>query len=254
MDIKSLDATYDNIIVAIRAYGNLLISRKQLFKFLEKFGDEKAVIYEKNYQRIKKMESLRHQTIGERKLEVVYIMGPSGSGKTTVGKYIAEQLKYDYFVSGSGEDFLDSYDKEECIILDDFRAGTMRFSEFLKFIDNNTNSSVKSRYNNKDVSNCKLIIITSVFEPAKLYKVTNVDDSDEENPNQEPLEQLMRRLKHKVYSIEGDILWCQHNDEEKVPFIDMKKVYEYFGIDLNKKDDSSLMDSLKQDVNDGNIF
>lgn len=246
--------SYDRLVQLIYDYGNLKCTRKQLFDFLTSL-DNGAQLYHKYRKLIDDMTKLRHnKTSNTRKMEVVYIMGPSGSGKTTVAKYFAEQLHYDYFVSGSGEDILDGYDKEECIILDDYRATTMRFSEFLKFIDNHTNSSVKSRYNNKDVSNCKIIFITSVFEPAKLYKVTNIEESDEETPNIEPLEQLMRRLKHKVYTIEGGILWCQHNDEAKEPFVDMNKVYEYFGIDLNKKDDSSLMDSLKQDVNDGNIF
>lgn len=246
---------YDKLTQLIYDYGNLKCTRKQLFDFISSLGDYGAHLFHKNRKLIDDMTKLRHsKTSNIRNMEVVYIMGPSGSGKTTVAKYLAEQLHFDYFVSGSGDDILDGYDKEECIILDDYRATTMRFSEFLKFIDNHTNSSVKSRYNNKDVSNCKIIFITSVFEPAKLYKVTNVEDSDEETPNIEPLEQLMRRLKHKVYTIEGNILWCQHNDEDKEAFIDMNKVYEYFGIDLNKKDDSSLMDSLKQDVNDGNIF
>ena len=55
--------------------------------------------------------------IKERNLEVVYITGGSGSGKTLSAKYFAEKFGYDSFVSGSGDDFLDGYDKEECLII-----------------------------------------------------------------------------------------------------------------------------------------
>lgn len=246
MDISNYGI--DQVWHVIGLYGELKISKKQLYSFLRKF-DGYSAIFSKVSREIDKMEKLRARTIQDtRNLEVVYLVGPAGSGKTTAAKFFAENAGYDYFVTGSGEDILDSYDKEEAIILDDYRATTMRFSEFLKFIDNHTNSSIKSRYNNKDISNCKVMFITSVFEPAKLYKVTNVED-DESNTNEEPLEQLMRRLKHKVYFIENDRIYVQHNDEPKQYFMDMQQIFDYFHIDRTKSDDSSFMDKFKKEPN-----
>ena len=229
---------------ALWAYGRLDISKKQFMSFLETFGQDMPNIFDKNYKTFNRMKELRHTLVRDhRQLEVMYITGGSGLGKTTAAKYIAEQLHYDYFVSGSGEDILDGYDKEECIILDDYRPNVMSFSELLKFLDNHTNSSVKSRYVNKDISNCKLIVITSIVEPDQLYRITSATDESSQS-YQEPLEQLMRRLKHTVYTIILGVLWKKHNEEQE-PFIMMDDIFKYFNIDLSKKDDTSLVDSLK---------
>ena len=139
-----------NIEREIDNYANLRITKKQFYSKLQSV-DNGFELYHDKYSSITKAEKYRANILKERNLEVIYVCGPSGSGKTTFGKYLAAKLNYDPFVSGSGDDFLDGYDKEECIILDDFRAGTMKFSELLKFIDNNTGSSVKSRYYNKDI-------------------------------------------------------------------------------------------------------
>jgi len=72
----------------------------------------------------------------------------------------------------------------------------MKFAELLKMLDNNTNSSVRSRYYNKDISNCKLIVLTSIMKPDELYSFFK-DDSGESN--QEPIEQFYRRIKHHFY-------------------------------------------------------
>ena len=167
----------------INNYANLKISRKKL---INQISFEEYVKYS---SKINKAEEYRSMTVKDRNLEVVYIHGSSGSGKTTLAKYLSEQLGFDYFVSGSGDDILDSYDKEECIILDDFRAGSMKFMEVLKFLDNNTNSSVKSRYNNKDISNCKIIFITTVIKPSELYKSFSSDEGVNE-----PAKQFYRRI------------------------------------------------------------
>ena len=243
-DITTTPVEYRYVDAAFYAYGRLEISQEQLFIYLKKFGEEYAAIFKESETLFKKMKELRHLTTSKnRNMEVVYIMGSSGSGKTTVAKYLADQKHFDYFISGTGEDFMDGYDKQECIVLDDFRAGTMRFSELLKFLDNHTNSSVKSRYNNKDVSNCKLVIITSVFEPSKLYKVTSGDEGEEAGSNQEPLEQLMRRLKHTVYEVKDNYLWKNYEGTSK-KVLPIQKVYDYFGIDPTKTDDDSILDDL----------
>ena len=124
---------------------------------------------------------------GDRVMECIFITGKSGSGKTTYAKKIADDKGYSYFVSGSSNDALDGYLGQDCIILDDLRSSSFSLSDLLKMLDNNTNSSVKSRYRNK-VLQCKLLIITSVLSIDQFYK--NVFESSEE-----PIIQFKRRCK-----------------------------------------------------------
>lgn len=231
----------------IADYANLKISRKQLY---EKLSWE---LYDMNEKSINKAEKYRSYNLQKRNLEVLYITGLSGSGKTTYAKYLASLKHFDYFVSGSGEDFLDGYDKEECIILDDFRGGTMKFSELLKMLDNNTNSSVRSRYYNKDISNCKLMIITSIFQPNELYGFMskNDDEDDDKEKMKEPCEQLYRRLKHHFLKIEDDIIREYEVRDTTIRYKEViwgkiSTIFKELGIDKDKVDDTSMFDSLRE--------
>lgn len=123
---------------------------------------------------------------GDRQLDVIYISGTSGSGKTTYAKHLCSQKGFSFFITGSGDDILDGYKGQDCIILDDVRSSSMRFSEFIKMLDNNSDSPVKSRYFNKTLTECKLLIITTIYELDKFYKMFNEQD--------EPLLQFKRRL------------------------------------------------------------
>lgn len=123
---------------------------------------------------------------GSRELDVIFITGNSGCGKTAFAKWLAEKKGLPFFVTGSGEDFMDGYKGQDCLILDDIRGSSMKFSEFIKLCDNHTDSNVKSRYKNKYLTECKLLIITSVFGVDDFYK--NVfQESDE------PIVQFKRR-------------------------------------------------------------
>lgn len=133
-----------------------------------------------------------------RKMDVIMIYGPGGIGKTAYAKMLAETKGFDsadIFVSSSGEDILCGYKGEGCIIVDDFRKEQMSFVEFLKMTDNNTNSSVRSRYTNKDISNCKLMIVTSIYSLETLF----VGNSGED------MVQLYRRFKLQL-KIEADTI------------------------------------------------
>lgn len=165
---------------AISLYANCKKSKKDLNALLT-FED-----YLRFEKEIRLATQYRMERVRERDMQVLYINGLSGSGKTTLAKYFAISKGYDYFVTGSGKDILDGYDKEECIIVDDLRGDVFTKAELMKFIDNNTNSSVKSRYKNKDISMCKLMIITSVKSPNTLY---NWDEDTEDS-----FKQLTRRL------------------------------------------------------------
>ena len=85
----------------------------------------------------------------ERNTEVIYITGPAGCGKTTLAKKIATERGLAYFVSSGSNDIMDGYGQQPCLIIDDARPSSMGLSDFLKLLDNNTPSSVKSRYKNK---------------------------------------------------------------------------------------------------------
>lgn len=232
---------YIDTLELINQYAELIVSKKKLMSYLS-FKDYSN---SKIRTRIKAAQEYRHMKIADRNLEVVYFTGNSGSGKTTAAKYFAEKLNYDYFISGSGDDIFDGYDKEECIILDDFRAGTMRFMETLKMLDNNTNSSVKSRYVNKDLSNCKLIIITSISKPSELYH--KLSDTE----NQEPAEQFYRRLKHHYFQVSDDGELVEYSlkmdsfeKETGKSLGNIHKIFEELGIDPSKVDLTSKLDTF----------
>lgn len=167
----------------------------------------------------------------DRDMKVIYINGPAGSGKTTLAKFIGTSQGYDIFISGSGNDPFDGYDNEECIILDDLRADVFTKAELFKLLDNNTNSSVKSRYFNKAITRCRLLIITSIKSPQGLYSWEGVEG--------EPFAQLARRLSFSYLLIlpNGIINEVVLNSEDplngnpsvkKAPFT-MELVQSYFG-------------------------
>ena len=99
----------------------------------------------------------------DRDIDVIFITGTPGAGKTFYAKKLCEQLKYDYCISSSSNDPCQDYMGQNALILDDLRDTTFKhFEDLLKFLDNNTASSVRSRFANK-VFNGKLIIITSTI-------------------------------------------------------------------------------------------
>lgn len=152
----------------------------------------------------------RNQQAGKttRDMSVIYISGTSGSGKTLYAKSIAERKGYSLFVSGSGDDFLDGYAGQECIILDDFRGSDFKFSSMLKLLDNNCNTSVKSRYHNKDISECKLLIITCVYDIDEFYsKVFSEED--------EPILQFKRRCGIYLKMTDSQIQIYQYDKNKK---------------------------------------
>lgn len=125
-----------------------------------------------------------------RKMECVFITGSTGTGKTTYAKKIADDKGYSYFVSSSTNDILDGYKGQDVIILDDLRNYSMHLVDLLKLLDNNTSSTVKSRFKNKFIE-CKMIIITTVFDIEHFYQ--NLEGSIDE-----PIQQFKRRCKTYV--------------------------------------------------------
>nr|WP_011005973.1 Rep family protein [Aster yellows phytoplasma]BAB79697.1 replication protein [Aster yellows phytoplasma] len=166
--------------------------------------------YENNiyYTAIKKAFERRIDFLEEikREMECVFITGMSGSGKTTLAKKIAEDNGYRAYISSASNDVLDNYKGQECIILDDLRSYCLVLSDLLKMLDNNTASSVKSRYKNK-VLECKLIIITTV---------KSIDDFFDDIFNKdESITQLKRRCKFHIKIDSKYIYTSVWNDVDK---------------------------------------
>lgn len=130
-----------------------------------------AAMYIKHRREIDTAFQYRADSIREanRNMRCIYISGGSGTGKTTYAKELAVKQGYSIFVSSGSNDPLDGYEGQDCIILDDLRPSCMGLSDLLKMLDNNTASTVKSRYKNK-VLECKLIIITTTLGIERFFK------------------------------------------------------------------------------------
>ena len=99
----------------------------------------------------------------DRQMNVIYIYGGSGTGKTTYAKQLAINKGLSCYISSGSNDPLDGYKGQDCLILDDIRPGDFLLSDFLKILDNNTQSTVKSRYKNK-LLECQYLIVTTSFD------------------------------------------------------------------------------------------
>ncbi len=100
----------------------------------------------------------------DRNLDVIFVDGASGLGKTGIGKVFATQRGYSCFISSVGSDMFDGYANEEVVVFDDIRDDCgLTFAQFLKTIDNHTNSRGKSRFRNKNLTFCKTMFITTTL-------------------------------------------------------------------------------------------
>ena len=156
-------------------------------------------------------------TFIDRFIQVMFVTGESGTGKTTFARQFVEKLNYfdivpkeywrkssksedkekmfrhlDYGVSGSSNDAFENYKGEDVYILDDMRDDSFSFTDLLKFLDNHTNSPVKSRYQNKCFFGV-LLIITSKQALSDWYKGDGKDKLDSAT-----LKQLYRRISNYV--------------------------------------------------------
>ena len=147
--------------------------------------DEKIPLFNK----LKKLWELYCQSLAlntDRNVSVVFITGKGGTGKTYYAKKMLEKMGLDYCVSSSSNDPFQDYMGQKAIILDDMRDRSFFLDDLLKILDNNTGSSVKSRFNNK-VFNGDVIVITSSVPIRFWYYDKKCDDYDS-------LIQLYRRI------------------------------------------------------------
>lgn len=151
-------------------------------------------------------EKLAQET--ERTMNVMYFYGAAGTGKTTWAKEVARKKGYSVFVSGSSNDPLQGYIGQECVIIDDIRGSDWKINDLLKLLDNHTISMVRSRYSNKYMNDCKLMILTSVESIEDLYRGLKESQS-------EPIEQLKRRCTDLVQFDERYITAYHYSEGEK---------------------------------------
>lgn len=147
--------------------------------------EEKTKAFTK-LEKLWKIECQRLCMNSDRKLDVIFISGLSGTGKTSYAKYFLKKLGYDYCVSSSNNDPFQDYLGQKAIILDDLRDSAFEFDDLLKILDNNTSSSVRSRFSNK-VFNGSMIIITSSVPIRFWYRNIRLNGSEDMN-------QLYRRI------------------------------------------------------------
>ncbi|MCD7728693.1 MAG: hypothetical protein LUI60_02110 [Clostridia bacterium] len=152
----------------------------------------------------------------DRNIDVVFICGKGGTGKTYYAKKLLKSLGYDFCISSSSNDPFQDYLGQKGIILDDLRDRVFEnFEDLLKILDNNTMSSVASRFNNK-VFNGKMIVITSSVPLIYWYKGRN-SKGNFFNIGNEDLIQLYRRIGCYVVMTKEEIIIYEQIDSEGRP-------------------------------------
>lgn len=157
---------------------------------------EKATAFTK----LKKLWELQCQCLTlqtDRTLQVVFITGKGGTGKTYYAKKLLKSLDYDFCVSSSSNDPFQDYLGQKAIILDDLRDKSFELEDLLKILDNNTSSSVKSRFSNK-VFNGEMIVITSSVPLVYWYP-------EHKGNKYDTLNQLYRRISGYVVMTEETV-------------------------------------------------
>lgn len=177
-----------------------------------------------------------------RQIEVIYITGESGSGKTTLAKYLCEKRGLSYCVSGSSRDPVQDYNGQDCLILDDLRPQTFDLSDLLKLLDNNTASSVNSRYHDRWLE-VKCIIITTVLSVDHFYRSLLVTG--------EPIAQFKRRCKTMIQLTNQKMFiyaYQQQTQEYMLVGAGENPVSAMFPTDTSIEDDTTKIKELCEDL------
>ena len=168
-------------------------SYAQQLMYVNSLSQDKRIPAFNQLQKFWKLECEVRSLQSDRNIEVVFICGKGGTGKTYYAKKLLEQMGYDYCISSSSNDMWQDYKGQWAMILDDVRDSSMPFADMLKMIDNNTSSSVASRYANK-VFNGKLIVLTSSIPPKFWYRSVQRDGGRNFVVSDEDLNQFYRRI------------------------------------------------------------
>lgn len=117
--------------------------------------------FDKAFKQAEDDDAERRQNTHSVNKTVFFISGLSGSGKTTYAKMMAQKHGWSYFMTGTGNDLLDGYKYEDCLILDDVRGRNFEYEGLLHMLDNDNIMEYKSRYHNKKITSQFIILTTS---------------------------------------------------------------------------------------------
>lgn len=126
---------------------------------------DKVMTYWKNKTKLDRAIQVRTESliVNPPNCKTYYIHGKSRSGKSSYARAIAEQrYPNQWAFASAGNDPLQDYMGEKCLILDDFRPQDYPLNHLLALIDPyHRNRTHKSRYYNKGLAT-ELILITNV--------------------------------------------------------------------------------------------
>lgn len=195
-----------------------------------------------DFDRAFEYRELRLKSDSNRQIDVIYITGEAGSGKTTLAKHLCSKRGLSYCVSGSSRDPVQDYNGQDCLILDDLRPQTFDLSDLLKMLDNNTSSSVNSRYHDRWLE-VQCIIITTVLSIDEFFRSMLVTG--------EPISQLKRRCKtmiqltHQKMSIYA---YQQQTQEYMLVGTGANPITDMFQEEDSKEDDAAKVKALCRDL------
>lgn len=187
---------------------------------------------------------LRQTNQSDRSIIVLFYEGSSGCGKTWNAKEFCKERNLSYYISSASDDFMQNYKGEDVLILDDMRDD-MPFTQMLRLLDNNTGSSIKSRYFDKTFIG-SYVILTS-FKPLQFwYSHLNTD----------VLVQLYRRIPHLLKFVDNKNIEYYIYDLELMRYVKKGMLLNKcpYSSNAEKKSVLPLFDVSLDDVSFDNDF
>jgi DNA replication protein DnaC len=160
---------------------------------------EQAPTYWKHMTKIEKAIKIRNKTLRlyPPTCKTILITGDSGTGKTRYAIELAKQLyPKTWLMASAGNDPLQDYTGEKCIIFDDWRPQDYQLQDLLALLDPNYRQRThKSRYYNKPLATELILITTNLTLDNIINHYTGYNNEDPK--------QIRRRI-HKIITMQQD--------------------------------------------------